>query len=133
MPQELDPTWLEELSEWLRIPSVSADAAHAEDVARSGEWVRDFVRAAGGRAELVPTDALPLAVGEIAASNGADACLIFDSGMPRLDTPAFDLAVRGLVYFHVRVRTGERDLHSGVYGGAAMNGVHALMQALAPP
>ena len=227
MPQELDPTWLEELSEWLRIPSVSADAAHAEDVARSGEWVRDFVRAAGGRAELVPTDALPLAVGEIAASNGADdaptvllyghfdvqppapldlwesdpfepelrdgwlyargavddkgnsylllkaarllaeegalpvnvrvafdgeeeigghsivdflaadergadACLIFDSGMPRPDTPAFDLAVRGLVYFHVRVRTGERDLHSGVYGGAAMNGVHALMQALAP-
>ena len=72
MPQELDPTWLEELSEWLRIPSVSADAAHAEDVARSGEWVRDFVRAAGGRAELVATDALPLAVGEIAASNGAD-------------------------------------------------------------
>ena len=37
-----------------------------------------------------------------ADERGADACLIFDSGMPREDAPAFDLAVRGLVYFHVR-------------------------------
>ena len=61
---------------------------------------------------------------------GADACIIFDSGMPREDTPAFDLGTRGLVYFHVSLRAGERDLHSGVFGGAAMNGVHALMQSL---
>jgi acetylornithine deacetylase/succinyl-diaminopimelate desuccinylase-like protein len=60
---------------------------------------------------------------------GADACVIFDSGMPREDVPAFDLAVRGLVYFHVRMRTGERDLHSGVFGGAALNAMHALMEA----
>jgi acetylornithine deacetylase/succinyl-diaminopimelate desuccinylase-like protein len=45
--------------------------------------------------------------------------------------PAFDLAVRGLVYFHVRVRTGERDLHSGLFGGAALNAVHALLETLA--
>ena len=50
--------------------------------------------------------------------------------MPREDVPAFDLGVRGLVYFHVRLRTGERDLHSGLFGGAALNAVHALMQAL---
>src|SRR5262249_7332316 len=30
----------------------------------------------------------------------------------------------------VKIRTGERDLHSGTYGGAALNGMHALMQAL---
>ena len=65
-----------------------------------------------------------------ADERGADACLIFDSGMPREDVPAFDLAVRGLVYFHVRLRTGERDLHSGVFGGAALNAVHALMRTL---
>lgn len=221
----VDPTWLEELSEWLRIPSVSADAAHAGDVRDAGEWVCEFVRGAGGEAELVETETHPLAVGEIRASSGdaeaptvllyghfdvqppapldlwesapfepelrngylycrgavddkgnsylllkaarllaeegalpvnvriafdgeeeigghsivdflaadergADACLIFDSGMPREDTPAFDLAVRGLVYFHVRLRTGVRDLHSGVFGGAALNAVHALMQTL---
>ena len=49
-------------------------------------------------------------------ARGADACVVFDGGMPREDVPAFDLAVRGLVYFHVRVRTGERDLHSGLFG-----------------
>ncbi len=61
---------------------------------------------------------------------GADACVIFDSGMIRRGVPAFNVATRGLTYFHVRVRTGERDLHSGVYGGAALNGLHALMQTL---
>jgi acetylornithine deacetylase/succinyl-diaminopimelate desuccinylase-like protein len=50
--------------------------------------------------------------------------------MPREDVPSFDLGTRGLIYFHVRLRSGERDLHSGMFGGAALNGVHALMQTL---
>jgi acetylornithine deacetylase/succinyl-diaminopimelate desuccinylase-like protein len=44
--------------------------------------------------------------------------------------PAFYIATRGLCYFHVRVRTGAADLHSGLMGGAAMNALHALMQTL---
>ena len=220
-----DPVWLAELFEYLRIPSVSADAAHAADVRRAGEWVRDFVRRAGGACELVETETFPLAVGEIPASagaagaptvllyghfdvqppapldawesppfepeirdgwiyargaaddkgnsylllkaaellaregrlpvnvrvafdgeeetgghqivdflradeRGADACIIFDGPMAKVDVPAFMLATRGLVYFHVTVRTGVRDLHSGLYGGAALNAVHALMRML---
>ena len=225
MNAQPEQAWLEELYELLRIPSVSADPAHEDDVRRAGEWVCDFVRAAGGEAELVETNTFPLAVGEIPASNGngdaptvilyghfdvqppapldlwesdpfepeirdgylyargsvddkgnsylllkaaeqlaregalpvnvriafdgeeetgghsivefleadergADACIIFDSGMPREDVPSFDLGTRGLIYFHVRLRSGERDLHSGMFGGAALNGVHALMQTL---
>jgi acetylornithine deacetylase/succinyl-diaminopimelate desuccinylase-like protein len=221
-----DPAWLEELFDYLRIPSVSADPAHAEDVRRAGEWVCDFVRRAGGEAELVPADVQPLAIGEIPASRvparaptvllyghfdvqppaplelwesppfepelrdgwiyargaaddkgnaylllkaaellaqegtlpvnvriafdgeeetgghsivdfiaaderGADACIIFDGPMPALDVPAFGIGTRGLVYLHVRARTGVRDLHSGIYGGAALNAVHALMDSLA--
>jgi acetylornithine deacetylase/succinyl-diaminopimelate desuccinylase-like protein len=61
---------------------------------------------------------------------GADACVIFDAHMPKRGRPAFYIATRGLAYFHVRVRTGERDLHSGTFGGAALNAMHALMQAL---
>jgi acetylornithine deacetylase/succinyl-diaminopimelate desuccinylase-like protein len=61
---------------------------------------------------------------------GADAGVIFDSEMPRRDVPAFDVATRGLCYFHVRVRTGARDLHSGLFGGAALNAMHALAQTL---
>src|SRR5947209_11057261 len=59
---------------------------------------------------------------------GADAAVIFDSGMLRKDVPVFDLATRGLVAFDVKVRTGERDLHSGLYGGAALNAIHVLMR-----
>jgi acetylornithine deacetylase/succinyl-diaminopimelate desuccinylase-like protein len=44
--------------------------------------------------------------------------------------PAFNVAVRGMSYFHVSVHTGGQDLHSGVYGGAALNAMHALLQAL---
>jgi len=217
--------WFEELAELLRIPSISADEAHRGDVVRAGEWVRDFVRAAGGTCEVVDWHGQPLAIGEIPASSArdaaptvlcyghfdvqppdplelwqsppfepevrdgylyargavddkgqlymllaaarelaragelpvnvrfccdgeeetgghsivefleaddrrADAAVIFDSGMVRRDVPAFNLATRGMAYFHITVRTGERDLHSGMYGGAALNAAHALLQAL---
>jgi acetylornithine deacetylase/succinyl-diaminopimelate desuccinylase-like protein len=59
---------------------------------------------------------------------GADAAVIFDGGMLRVDVPAIDLSVRGLIGFDVRVRTGDRDLHSGLYGGAALNAIHVLMR-----
>jgi acetylornithine deacetylase/succinyl-diaminopimelate desuccinylase-like protein len=59
-----------------------------------------------------------------------DAAIIFDGGMLRRDVPVFDLATRGLIAFEVKVRTGERDLHSGMYGGAAMNAIHVLMRCL---
>jgi acetylornithine deacetylase/succinyl-diaminopimelate desuccinylase-like protein len=220
-----DAAWLEELYEWLRIPSISADPAHADDVQEAGRWLQDFVQAAGGEAEILQTDTSPLVVGDLPASNGAkgaptillyghfdvqppaplelwdsepfepeirdgyiyargavddkgnaflllkaaqllasegalpvnvrvafdgeeetggnsivefleadergaDACIIFDSGMPREDVPAFDLGVRGIIYYHLRLRTGDRDLHSGVFGGAALNAAHALMRTL---
>ncbi len=67
----------------------------------------------------------------LAGQDGAiDAALVFDGGMVERDVPAFNVAVRGLVYFHVTVRTGERDLHSGIYGGASLNAMHALIRAL---
>ena len=65
-----------------------------------------------------------------ADERGADAALIFDSGMTTRGVPEFAVATRGLVYFHLTVRTGERDLHSGLFGGAALNATHALLQTL---
>jgi acetylornithine deacetylase/succinyl-diaminopimelate desuccinylase-like protein len=221
----IDPAWLDELSELLRIPSVSADPAHADDVVSAAEWVADKIRRSGGQAELVPYGSRPLVVGEIPASNGAaaaptilayghfdvqppaplelwesdpfdatirdewlyargvaddkgqlwmllhaagllaaegalpvnirvvsdgeeevggqsiveflegdergaDCCVIFDGGMERRELPALSVATRGLAAFNLRVRTGERDLHSGMYGNAAMNAVHALVETL---
>jgi acetylornithine deacetylase/succinyl-diaminopimelate desuccinylase-like protein len=217
--------WFDELAEFLRIPSISADTVHRDDVQRAGAWVCALIRAAGGDCEVVDWHGQPLAIGEIRASTnadiaptvlcyghfdvqppdplelwdsppfepevrdgylygrgavddkgqlymllaaarelaqagelpvnvrfccdgeeetgghsivefleaderGADAAIIFDSGMIRRDVPAFNLATRGMAYFHVTLRTGERDLHSGIYGGAALNAAHALMQTL---
>jgi acetylornithine deacetylase/succinyl-diaminopimelate desuccinylase-like protein len=221
---DLDQAWLAELSEFLRIPSVSADPERKDDVRRAADWVRDFIRASGGEAELVETETFPLVVGEIRASGGddaptvlvyghfdvqppapleawetppfepavrdgwlygrgtaddkgqlytllkaaqllaaagelpvnvrfvadgeeetgghqvvdfierdereTDAAVIFDGAMLRTGAPIFHTATRGIVYFHVRVRTGERDLHSGVFGGAALDALEALIRAL---
>jgi acetylornithine deacetylase/succinyl-diaminopimelate desuccinylase-like protein len=66
-----------------------------------------------------------------ADERGADACLIFDTSMIEREVPAFTIATRGLAYFHLELSSGERDLHSGVYGGAALNALHALTQTLA--
>ena len=226
---ELRQDWLEELSELLRIPSISADPERQEDVRAAGEWVVAKIRTAGGEAELLDWQSAggprPLAIGELRASanaesaptvlcyghfdvqpptplelwetppfeptvrgewlyargiaddkgqlwmllkaaqllaeagelpvnirfacdgeeeigghsivdwlaadeRGADAGIVFDSGMQRRGAPEFNLAVRGLCYFHVTVRTGERDLHSGMYGGVSLNALHALLQTL---
>lgn len=217
---------LEELYEFLRIPSVSADPEHADDVLAAGTWVCDFIERAGGEARLVDWEGAPLAIGELRASEnpaaapdvicyghfdvqppdplelwdsdpfepeiregwlyargaaddkgqlwmplvaaaalarerrlpvnvrfvcdgeeetggrsvcefiaaderGADACIVFDGGMLGRGLPVFNLGLRGLCYLHVTVRAGQRDLHSGLFGGAVLNGLHALMRCLA--
>ncbi len=66
-----------------------------------------------------------------ADERGADAAIVFDSGMVERDVPGFNIAVRGLCYFHIELRTGARDLHSGMYGGASLNAMHALIETLA--
>jgi acetylornithine deacetylase/succinyl-diaminopimelate desuccinylase-like protein len=221
----VDRLWLDELREFIAIPSVSADPAHQDDLRRAAEWVRDYVKRIGGDAELVPKGTRDLVIGDIPANangsgaptvmiyghfdvqppapldlwesppfelderdgwfyargiaddkgqlytllkaaellraenalpvnirvacdgeeeigghsivefleeddRGADACIIFDGGMTRPEQPEFGLATRGLVGFHVTVRTGERDMHSGYYGGAALNAIHVLMHGL---
>jgi acetylornithine deacetylase/succinyl-diaminopimelate desuccinylase-like protein len=217
--------WFDELAEFLRIPSISAQAEHAPDVIKAGEWVRDLIRGAGGECEVLDWNGQPLAIGEVRASTDpdsaptilcyghfdvqpadpldlwdsapfepeirddylyargiaddkgqlyvllsaarelaaagrlpvnvrfacdgeeetgghsivefieadrgrADAAVIFDSGMIRKGLPAFNLATRGLVYFHVELSAGVRDLHSGLFGGAALNAAHALIRTL---
>jgi len=61
---------------------------------------------------------------------GADAALILDGAMVRRDQPQFYVGVRGMLYFHLRLRTGGTDMHSGMFGGVALNALHALMRAL---
>ncbi|MBN1528558.1 MAG: M20/M25/M40 family metallo-hydrolase [Thermoleophilaceae bacterium] len=219
------PAILEELIDWLRIPSVSTGGGDAAALKRSAEWVCERIEAAGGTAEAVSLDGgHPMAIGELRSARpgaptvlayghhdvqdvgdpdawdsppfepeerggrlyargaaddkgnflpalhvacelaragelpvnvrflvegeeevasesamrwirederGADAALVYDLMMADEETPAITVATRGLVVADIEVRTGARDLHSGVYGGAVPNAAHALMRMLA--
>jgi acetylornithine deacetylase/succinyl-diaminopimelate desuccinylase-like protein len=131
---ESDPFTLEQRGEWLFARGVVDDkgqlymlAKAAAELSAAGElpvnvrFACDSEEETGGH-QIVDYLA--------ADGRGADAALIFDSGMTTRGVPEFAVATRGLVYFHVTARTGSRDLHSGIFGGAALNATHALMQAL---
>ena len=214
---------LAELSELLRIPSISADPAHAGDVRAAADWLAALFRTGGAEVEIVeragrpivdalvgsgktgtplvlcyghfdvqspaPLDlwdsdpfapevrdgwlyargvaddkggswalaraALDLAAAgelpvdvrflldceeEVGGTSILDhleetrtserVCVIFDAPMLDDVTPVLGIATRGTLYLHVEVRTGERDLHSGAYGGAALNALHVLVDVL---
>jgi acetylornithine deacetylase/succinyl-diaminopimelate desuccinylase-like protein len=216
----------DQLAEFIAIPSVSADAAHAADIESAAAWVAEQIRGTGGSVEIVPWGTRPLVVGEVAASErpesaptvlcyahfdvqppdpldlwesppfelahrdgrlwargvaddkgnmfllveavrqlategalpvnvrfafdgeeeiggdsivewvdqdegAADVAMILDGAMIGRGQPAFMVGVRGMVYLHLRVRTGATDMHSGMFGAAALNATHALMTALA--
>jgi acetylornithine deacetylase/succinyl-diaminopimelate desuccinylase-like protein len=219
--------FLEELKEFLRIPSISTDPEHAADVARAAEWVADKLRAAGlENIEIIPTQRHPLvyadwlhapgkptvlcyghydvqppdpleqwvsppfeptirdgnlyargsaddkgqmymhikaietlfalygklpinvkflvegeeevggaSVAKYVAENPgklqADAALVSDTSLYAEDMPTLCTGLRGLVYMEVEARGPARDLHSGLYGGAAPNAVYGLIELLA--
>ncbi len=61
----------------------------------------------------------------------ADVILISDTSMLSLDTPSMDVGVRGLSYIEIELTGPNRDLHSGVYGGAVANPITILAQMIA--
>jgi acetylornithine deacetylase/succinyl-diaminopimelate desuccinylase-like protein len=60
-----------------------------------------------------------------------DFALVCDTGMWDKDTPAIAAALRGLVGEEIVVTAADRDLHSGLFGGAAANPIHILTKVLA--
>ena len=218
--------FLTELFDLLRIPSVSADSRHKEDVRRTAELVRDGLLAAGvdhseicetaghpivygekqvnpsaptvlvyGHYDVQPPDPLDLwnsppfeptvkdgkiyargacddkgqffmhvkafeimsrlellncnikfmiegeeevgsdHLAEFVKSNKsklkADVILISDTSLISLDTPSITCGLRGLSYMEVQIESANRDLHSGVYGGAVANPINVLSKMIA--
>ena len=224
MPRTTDEL-IEELRDFLRIPSISSGDGDPADIARAADWVADRIRAAGGSADVLPTAVNPLVVGTIPAAtedaprvllyghydvqtvapldawtsppfepalrdgaiyargasddkgnfhallagaadlaadgslpvrltivldgeeeigghsvidwieeqpDGAfDAAVVFDAGFVEPGRPAIEIGVRGVITGTITVRTGERDAHSGLYGGAALNAAHVLSRLIA--
>lgn len=61
----------------------------------------------------------------------ADVILVSDTGILSNDTPSITTGLRGLSYVEVEVTGPNRDLHSGLYGGAVANPVNILCQMIA--
>ncbi len=60
----------------------------------------------------------------------ADVALISDTGMWDVETPAITTRLRGMTYAEVTLKAANRDLHSGLYGGSALNPINALTKIL---
>ena len=218
--------YVKELSDFLRIPSISSLSEHADDVRRAGEWVAERLRKAGMEAvEVMPTGGHPVVCGQWLHAPGKPTVLIYghfdvqpadplelwttppfepevrddriyargasdnkgnmlipiiaveailrtdgtlpvnvkflfegqeeigspqlsgflknnrelfacdlilnaDSGQWSEDQPSLLTSLRGLCGLQVDVTGADSDLHSGMYGGAVQNPIHALIQIL---
>lgn len=218
--------FLDELFEWLRIPSVSADSRHKNDVRRAAEFLKEKIANAGAdRAEVCETKGHPIVYAEkivnpklptvlvyghydvqpadplelwdsppfdpiirnsriyargscddkgqvymhvkafetmmkaggppcnvkfmvegeeeVGSDNlaefvkgnknklEADIILISDTAMISLEHPSITVGLRGLSYMEVEVTGPNRDLHSGVFGGAVANPINVLCKMIA--
>src|SRR6478609_5415208 len=61
----------------------------------------------------------------------ADVILISDTGIFSVDCPYITVGLRGLAYLEVEVTGPNRDLHSGMYGGAVANPINSLCEMIA--
>ena len=80
--------------------------------------------------EEVGSPNLEAFVTEHRAELGADVAVISDTGMWDIDTPALTTRLRGMVYTQVTLKAASRDLHSGLFGGEALNPINALTAIL---
>lgn len=60
-----------------------------------------------------------------------DAVLNCDGGIHAPDVPSITYSLRGLAYFELEIRTHEKDLHSGLFGGSIRNPLHVLCELIA--
>ncbi len=56
----------------------------------------------------------------------ADVAVISDTSMVKKGWPSITYGLRGIAYFQIDLRGSEQDLHSGIFGGAVKNPIHAL-------
>tara|TARA_B110000971_G_scaffold110784_1_gene113443 strand:+ start:72 stop:1445 length:1374 start_codon:yes stop_codon:yes gene_type:complete len=81
--------------------------------------------------EEVGSDNLEAFIKEEKQKLSADVILISDTSIINNDTPSITVGLRGLSYLEVEVTGPNKDLHSGVYGGAVANPINILTKLIA--
>ncbi|MBA2278481.1 MAG: dipeptidase [Chloroflexia bacterium] len=124
-----------ELDELLRLPSVSTDPTHADDVAATAEWVADRLRRAGvPEVEVVATAGHPVVLGRWRVAGNQPTVLIYghydvqpEEPVALWDSPPFEPAERdGRLYAR-----GSSDMKGNLL--TAVQGVEALAAASGAP
>src|SRR5205807_96149 len=129
---------LRELSDFLRIPSISTSPSHDDDCRAAAEWVAGELRRLGCRdVQFLASDTHPVVWGVGPHVPGAPTLLVYGhydvqppDPLDEWATPPFEPTLRGLCYAEITVRTAKSDLHSGEFGGAAPNAHEELARLL---
>ncbi|OJY37948.1 MAG: hypothetical protein BGP06_15815 [Rhizobiales bacterium 65-9] len=77
------------------------------------------------------SESLPAVIKANRKALKADHVFVCDSGQWDRETPAITISLRGMFHEEIVVRTADRDLHSGTFGGAANNAIRVLSRAVA--
>jgi len=71
------PGHLDDLVEWLKIPSISSDSSHIDDVQRAADWLVQKLQSTGLHTELLPTNGHPMVLAETPPVCGAPVVLVY--------------------------------------------------------
>lgn len=128
--QQSQPEHLEQLKQWLRVPSVSADPNASGAMREAADWLLDTLQKLGFQAELIPTDGPPLVYAESPPVPGKPVALVYghyDVQPPDpLDnwiTPPFEPTERNGDLFARGATDDKGQVLTHIFGAAAWSAV----------